>query len=690
MKSLQNRNNHLRQSMVILRKLQDFNDARETGYFRRSPHPRTTEQTMVAFGQEIESLMHGTLPGVGKDGSPSPAPRSPQKPGGKPSGKPVQPVSLSFELGADARNEADKTVAIPRVSFKKRSISKAPGGRNDGSHPNQDADSEYNFIEMRPLAGIKNAADRVREQERAQMDPCRSSEFTVKNDSAGDAASPETRSVPQEYLSSLRASAGSKSTYAYRNVQQTNAGEPAWDRTKLKKVGKMRTIEIVGKQGQAIHLPNEAGSPLASVYQSKDERSESDAHQLPTIQAQGESAYRRLQKGSPGRQGYGRSLQDLQIVGSKKNAIPLIQRGQQAKAGKKNRQYFHETIPAPNEDIRSYTNQEESRNPTAALAHGPRCTHSSMAVEPSDAMQAHTVQGRVHSELRDGPDKAGSYLSFPPQYLQSRSALSDYLGEDHLPVPSRKRAKVMTQPYMYSTAKEPAPARIAEQERSDETESEGRAIALEPKPISKSPFLQAALQTAHHLGDAARGPSSMNVAGNQVANPIQKNSSAHLTSAEPQSMSSSHFLQAGSPPSHVQAKVKMMEAKNRLRATHILPNARLKDMKKMSMTEMRKGQFGAEYAHQTHVQRAADQERKRFLLLGTSSQSYSRLAAHLERQLSEKSSGREPEQEKGLSLDARRDHSHTYYGEASGRQNTASLRESNAFANLGGAGAGTV
>ena len=77
-------------------------------------------------------------------------------------------------------------------------------------------------------------------------------------------------------------------------------------------------------------------------------------------------------------------------------------------------------------------------------------------------------------------------------------------------------------------------------------------------------------------------------------------------------------------------------------------------------------------------------------MLGTSSQSYSRLAAHLERQLSEKSSGREPEQEKGLSLDARQDHSHTYYGEASGRQNTASLCESNAFATLGGAGAGTV
>ena len=71
----------------------------------------------------------------------------------------------------------------------------------------------------------------------------------------------------------------------------------------------------------------------------------------------------------------------------------------------------------------------------------------------------------------------------------------------------------------------------------------------------------------------------------------------------------------------------MMEAKNRLRATHIRPNARLKDMKKMSMTEIRKQQFGPDYGHQTQAHEAADSERKRFLLQGTSSQSYGRLAA---------------------------------------------------------------
>ena len=108
--------------------------------------------------------------------------------------------------------------------------------------------------------------------------------------------------------------------------------------------------------------------------------------------------------------------------------------------------------------------------------------------------------------------------------------------------------------------------------------------------------------------------------------PSRKKAGTKKTSAEQRSLSSSK-LKAGNPPSGVQIKVKMMEAKNRLRATHILPNARLKDMKKMSMTEMRKQQFGPEYGHHTLAHETAESERKRFLLLGTSSQSYSRLAA---------------------------------------------------------------
>ena len=75
----------------------------------------------------------------------------------------------------------------------------------------------------------------------------------------------------------------------------------------------------------------------------------------------------------------------------------------------------------------------------------------------------------------------------------------------------------------------------------------------------------------------------MNVEGSRIVDPSQKKSDTEL-----RSLSTSKILKPGNPPSSVQIKVKMMEAKNRLRATHILPNARLKDMKKMSMTEMRK------------------------------------------------------------------------------------------------------
>ena len=87
----------------------------------------------------------------------------------------------------------------------------------------------------------------------------------------------------------------------------------------------------------------------------------------------------------------------------------------------------------------------------------------------------------------------------------------------------------------------------------------------------------------------------MNVEGSQIVNPTLKD--AHKASAEQRSQSSSNILKAGNQPRSVQVKVKMMEAKNRLRATNILPNARLRDMKKLSMSEMRKQQFGPEYCH---------------------------------------------------------------------------------------------
>ena len=124
----------------------------------------------------------------------------------------VLPVSLNFEPGAEVKKESDKTVVIPRVSFKKRSLAKVPTANNENPLLNADMERDLNFIEMRPLAGIKNAADRVREQERAQLDQSRNTGLNAvgKSNSAGDAVpSADARSVPPEYLSSLRASQGS-------------------------------------------------------------------------------------------------------------------------------------------------------------------------------------------------------------------------------------------------------------------------------------------------------------------------------------------------------------------------------------------------------------------------------------------------------------------------------------------------
>ena len=93
-------------------------------------------------------------------------------------------MSLNFEAGAEVKKESGKTVVIPRVSFKKRLPAKLPTANNDNPVRNSDIDCDYAFMEMRPLAGIKNAADRVREQERAQLDQSKNTEFVVKNDSA--------------------------------------------------------------------------------------------------------------------------------------------------------------------------------------------------------------------------------------------------------------------------------------------------------------------------------------------------------------------------------------------------------------------------------------------------------------------------------------------------------------------------
>ena len=64
--------------MVILRKLQDFNAKSETGLARRTKvQLNQPEKAMVAFGQEIESLVSGERAGPDKEGAASTAHPSP-------------------------------------------------------------------------------------------------------------------------------------------------------------------------------------------------------------------------------------------------------------------------------------------------------------------------------------------------------------------------------------------------------------------------------------------------------------------------------------------------------------------------------------------------------------------------------------------------------------------------------------
>ena len=206
---------------------------------------------------------------------------------------------------------------------------------------------------------------------------------------------------------------------------------------------------------------------------------------------------------SPGRLEYMQTVQNLQIVGSKKNTIPLIKKKMaKFKAEKKNKKYFGEKVPSQNEDIKSYTNMEQSQNAAAKIKQNLDHSLASMLVELSD-------QSNIYNEIH-----------FPVLNHHSMSALSDYRGEDYLPVPIDERVKVITQPYMYSTVNiEPSPTRIAEIEHSEDTESSGTAaIALKPKPITKSPFQQTAKHPAKNLEDDEHDRNSMNIEGSKIIN----------------------------------------------------------------------------------------------------------------------------------------------------------------------------
>ena len=67
-------------------------------------------------------------------------------------------------------------------------------------------------------------------------------------------------------------------------------------------------------------------------------------------------------------------------------------------------------------------------------------------------------------------------------------------------------------------------------------------------------------------------------------------------------------------------KIRMNEAKNKQMATHIIPNARIKDLKKMNATEMRKTQFPGSVPSEAYATEGFELERQKFILKGRASQ----------------------------------------------------------------------
>ena len=79
-----------------------------------------------------------------------------------------------------------------------------------------------------------------------------------------------------------------------------------------------RTIEIIGKQGQAIHLPNDFTSPLASVYQTRAEWSDAGTQKLPQVGSSIELSLTRRNNGqSPSGTLKSHELSELLIIGNK-------------------------------------------------------------------------------------------------------------------------------------------------------------------------------------------------------------------------------------------------------------------------------------------------------------------------------------------------------------------------------------
>ena len=110
--------------MVILQKLQDFIGHRESSEANRfGTKKRGQENSMLAFGQEIESIMSGKRVNSGKKtGSQSVSEKS-LKNGHhdteeEPETQPVQQKQITFQLGVEGNIE--NPILVPKVTYKKK------------------------------------------------------------------------------------------------------------------------------------------------------------------------------------------------------------------------------------------------------------------------------------------------------------------------------------------------------------------------------------------------------------------------------------------------------------------------------------------------------------------------------------------------------------------------------------------
>ena len=106
--------------MVILKKLQEFIGNKESSDVNRFGNKRRAhENHMVAFGQEIESIMSGKQTGSPSLSQKSLTKREQDTEEENPETQPVQQRQITFELGVEGN--PDNPVLVPKVLCKRKS-----------------------------------------------------------------------------------------------------------------------------------------------------------------------------------------------------------------------------------------------------------------------------------------------------------------------------------------------------------------------------------------------------------------------------------------------------------------------------------------------------------------------------------------------------------------------------------------